>query len=154
MSQSMAGLSEKIWQARGIACGISLLPLACSIAFAVVYGGMAAAMTKYDEDAITAAIGDAPPREYDLCGAAASNAAISLGQLQQDGTNWGLILEFNMILYSVISGCIGLMLLGTFFCPFYCCGMLGATCASGLGQIAAIVITGIFRLSKEGKQCA
>ena len=149
----MSGLSEKIWMARGIACGTAVLPLACSIAFAVVYGTMASAMTEFDENAVLTAKAistSTRPAEYDLCG----GQGFQPNGFQNSGTGWGTILEFNMILYSVISGCIGMMLLGTFFCPFWCCGAIGAGCGAGCGQLAAIIVTGVFRLSRDGKACA
>ena len=154
MKQSMSGLSENIWLGRAFACGIAILPLACSIAFAVVYGTMASAMTEFDENAVLAAetiSTSTMPAEYDLCG---GQDIVQPNGFQNSGTGWGTILEFNMILYSVISGCIGMMVLGTFFCPFWCCGSIFASCGASCGQIAAIIVTGIFRLSKDGKACA
>ena len=68
-------------------------------------------------------------------------------RLNDFNTTWSVILTLNMAIYIAISGALALMLIGSFFCPLWVCGIIIASIAGGCGQIAAIIVTGIFRYS-------
>ena len=69
-------------------------------------------------------------------------------------TNWNVILILNTAMYAALSFGILLMVCGTFFCPYWICGLILASLTGGMGSIASIVVTGVFRYSEEGEMCA
>ena len=56
-ANDIVAITDKMMKARLVACCLAILPLACSISFAAVYGGMYSKMMALD-----------PTLTYDMCG--------------------------------------------------------------------------------------
>jgi len=80
---------------------------------------------------------------YDLCGFDGS---------ADYTTNWTVILAFNSIVFAVLAVCSVLMCLTCLVWPIGYVGAFG-NCLGCCAYLAAIIVTGVFRYSTEGKQC-
>ena len=151
-ARSEDSAANAIWVARGVLCCCSIIPLTICGTFCGLYWNLMNQANDYD-DAIDATINDQHPLSgskilpYDNCALGLD----SQGDLVD--TKWSVFLAFNSFLYLALCCCVVLMLLGTFFMPFWCCGCCGAMCG-GIAHLAALVVTGVFRFSKEGEKCA
>ena len=62
-------------------------------------------------------------------------------------------MAFNSILYLILSICTGLLIIGSFFPPLLICGCIGHM-FGGCAILACVIVTGVFRYTGDGKDCA
>ncbi len=92
--------------------------------------------------------------KYDSCGGFLKNSQNGLnGEGYPIDTQWSVILAFNSILNLILTVLVLLMCLGSVFAPIMCLTSCG-TCFGNCAYFAAIVTTGVFRYSSDGKACA
>ena len=137
-------LTAAVWGLRAVLCACSICPLTIAGCFAGFYWTMWDEAKLYNEGASSTLVdfGDIDP--YDYCGYATDGGV---------ETNWSLIFAFNSIMYLAFCGGILLLILGTFFAPFWCCGCC-TIMFGGCAHLAALIITGVFRFEQSGELCA
>ena len=135
MHDSAGDKIEHIWCLRGLICLFALLPLAVCATYCGLYFTLWAQAMDYD-DKIKVTGTDVSA--YDICG-------IPVGaDGEVNDTKWSVILAFNSLLQLGFIVCIILMLCGTIFFPFWCCGCCLTICGNA-AYIACLVVTGVFR---------
>ena len=115
---------------------LGVLVLAQTASYTAIYWGMWADANDFND---LAGSDDA----YNQC--ASLNADFN--------TKWSVLLAYNSIFYLILSICTVLIILGSFFWPLACCGMIGHCCGV-IPHLACLIVTGVFRFSEDGKACA
>ena len=83
---------------------------------------------------------------YDTCG------TLNLLEGQSVNTKWSVLLAFNSLLYLILSCLTFCVCLSTILWPL-CVFGFGHICG-GCGVLACLIVTGVFRYSKDGEACA
>ena len=119
--------------------GFGLIPLIISAVFCGVYWDMWADAQENNDD-----FPDLPDGRlaFDTCG----------GTADLD-TKWTTLLAFNSILYLILSILTLLIMLGYFLAPLMYVGGIAHSCGC-CAHLAAIICTGVWRYSDDGKKCA
>ena len=71
----------------------------------------------------------------------------------ETNTNWSMVIKFNTWFYGLMCLTTMLTMIGSFWLPLAICSLIGM-CCSPLPHIAMIMVTGYYRYSEIGEDCA
>ena len=133
-----------------LSCGISLLPLICSVTFMGLYWALfagAASVNEYDWQISQSQV---ITNVFDNC---------NLHVLQTDGsyeladTKWTVVFTLNAVVYTLLTFFTCCHIFAIILPLLAACTVCGLCCTQ-CAHFAAIVVTGVFRYSVDGEKCA
>mmetsp|Transcript_31258 Transcript_31258/g.41352 ORF Transcript_31258/g.41352 Transcript_31258/m.41352 type:complete len:197 (-) Transcript_31258:107-697(-) len=126
---------------------VAAIPFIISSTMMGLYWGLFSDAAYYNDNAGASMNKDT--NTFDWCGITTpSMSGITFGD-----TKWTVVFTLNAITYTLLTVFTIALALSAFAWPLAFCGCAGACCSQML-HLATIIVTGVFRYSKDGEKCA